>query len=704
MKIVKSLLLLYALMMLAFFGCGLNEEESISAGKRDDSGIPDWKDAETCRSCHSEVFDEWSASHHAGANRLVDPVRDADKFGVGELTDAAGRRYVAGERDGEFVLSERYEGGEFVEGKVDAIIGKTPLEQPLLSLPDGRYQAHAMAWDTERKEWFNVFGDEERLRGEWGHWTGQGMTWNSNCAWCHVTEYEKNYDPDTDSYASEWSRMGISCISCHSGMEEHVRSAVAGSGLVTVEPVSETAVLENCASCHSRREELTDSRFIAGDDYEDHFRLMLYDHPTAYFEDGKADEENFVYGSFMHSGMGHAGVSCMDCHNPHSAELTLPAENNATCIQCHSTGNMGATLIDLATHSRHRPGSGGDSCVDCHMPERTYMARDPRRDHGFTIPDPYMKKEFGVPTACTDCHAEESTEWLLERFDNWYGPSERINDLRARGHLLENAWEGEIESPDEILDRLEAAENPFWRASWLRMLRPFAQEQSVRNAAVRSLDAEHPLERDAALFLLGIREDAVGELLDGLEDESRLVRLQAAENLSERGVDLEGSVAAEHMDYLKANADRPSGALRLARVAAREGDADLTRRMVEVAVSFDRRNPALRYDASILLDRAGLPEAAIRHLRVAIGYAPRTALYRFSIGLLEAELGRLEKATQSMEAAVELAPENDRWHYNLAIVRARLGDREGAKDSLSSAIELAPENADYRSFMQNLLR
>ena len=35
----------------------------------------------------------------------------------------------------------------------------------------------------------------------------------------------------------------------------------------------------------------------------------------------------------------------------------------------------------------------GARCVECHMPESLYMARDPRRDHSFNSPDPLLSVE-----------------------------------------------------------------------------------------------------------------------------------------------------------------------------------------------------------------------------------------------------------------------------------------------------------------------
>ena len=38
---------------------------------------------------------------------------------------------------------------------------------------------------------------------------------NANCAWCHTTEYRKNFDFAADRYGSTWGRQGITCAACH---------------------------------------------------------------------------------------------------------------------------------------------------------------------------------------------------------------------------------------------------------------------------------------------------------------------------------------------------------------------------------------------------------------------------------------------------------------------------------------------------------
>ncbi len=91
--------------------------------------------------------------------------------------------------------------------------------------------------------------------------------------------------------------------------------------------------------------------------------------------------------------MAKAGVTCLDCHTQH--EATLKAQGNALCTQCHTKMaperfvkfNPGGDF-DTPDHTHHPMGSTGAQCANCHMPQRTYMKVDPRRDHSFVIPRP----------------------------------------------------------------------------------------------------------------------------------------------------------------------------------------------------------------------------------------------------------------------------------------------------------------------------
>src|SRR3546814_17083035 len=68
--------------------------------------------------------------------------------------------------------------------------------------------------------------------------------------------------------------------------------------------------------------------------------------PALYYPDGQIKGEVFEYGSFLQSRMYRAGVTCSNCHNPHSG--TLRAEGNGVCTQCHQ-----ASRYDTPDHFNH---------------------------------------------------------------------------------------------------------------------------------------------------------------------------------------------------------------------------------------------------------------------------------------------------------------------------------------------------------------
>jgi hypothetical protein len=129
----------------------------------------------------------------------------------------------------------------------------------------------------------------------------------------------------------------------------------------------------------SRRGQIHED-YVYGQPVGDDYGVTLLD-SDLYFPDGQIKEEVYEYGSFVQSRMFHEGVTCSDCHEPHT--LALRTEGNLVCLQCHA-GNR----YDSPRHHFHKLGVAGSRCVECHMPTRTYMVLDARRDHSIRIPLP----------------------------------------------------------------------------------------------------------------------------------------------------------------------------------------------------------------------------------------------------------------------------------------------------------------------------
>ncbi|MBT8045472.1 MAG: cytochrome c3 family protein, partial [Verrucomicrobiae bacterium] len=434
--------------------------------------------SQRCQECHKEIHHHWQGSDHGQANRLLDPAKDTGPFA--NKSFASGNEKWRFTKDGDDLTIT----ANNKDHRVGMVIGIKPLIQYLVSASGGRWQTPSAAWDPAKNEWFDVFNGDMRTEQDWGHWTGRGMTWNTQCAWCHMTDFRKNYDLKTDTYKTHWKEMGVGCTQCHGQIAEKADPKTGCLIDITkqqnIKKKDPDLVYDNCATCHSRRAEF-DDLFHIGDKYGDHYQLQLPTLPHLYYADGQIRDEVYVWTSLHTSNMGHKGVRCADCHDVHSTKLKLPLKNNTLCMSCHAGGSngriSGASIIDPATHSnhfgvgKHNDVGSGHSCVDCHMTETTYMGRDPRRDHGFHVPDPQLTKDYGIPNACNKCHQDKDADWAVKWTNTWYG--EKMNAperkrQRARTRAISAVYANVPNSLGPMLEAYKNEQNPYWQATLLQ--------------------------------------------------------------------------------------------------------------------------------------------------------------------------------------------------------------------------------------------
>jgi len=642
--------------------------------------------AEACRECHAEIVDQWYGSHHELANRPIDRAIDTPAFAPPRVVEDIDSRTVMTVLNDQLTLSFERTGEENLTYPLEGVIGLTPLRQYLAPFPGGRWQVASASYDPAKDEWFEVFESEGRLPGEWGHWTGQGMNWNANCAYCHMTEYKKDYDWERDTYQSKWLRQGIDCIACHAGVDAHMEAARAGIEEPPIVTMEQPAVEASCARCHSRRDQLTPDAFEPGDAFHQHFNLALSDQPGLYYPDGQILDEVFVYTSFRGSRMGHSGVTCTDCHDPHTLKTILPVENNALCMRCHSSGLDNAPIIEPLQHSFHQPGSTGTQCVACHMPETPYMQRDPRRDHGFLLPDPLMTQRLGIPNACSNCHADESLEWAVEWSEKWYGEKLAKSRQRQRAEAIHAAYNNLEEAKEKLLAAGETADIPYWRATYAGLLRDHGHEPDAAAWLRAQLDHENPIVRERALRSLVFAPGGVDLARAALQDESRSVRLTAMGILFQHGETVtDPALREEWQAYLEFNADRPQSAIMLAMELYRKQQTRTAKAAVEHATKLDRGNPELLRQAAVIMSIMNDPAKAEEYLLTATALNPDNPMIYYSLALLLAEKGEMQAAIDNLQAAVKIDPGFTRAWYNLALALTKLERWQEASESLEQA-------------------
>jgi predicted CXXCH cytochrome family protein len=569
-------LLLAGLLAMIGSGCSRHHETDpvVNGELLVRSTVPD-PAAQACAECHAEIVQAWVGSQHANANRLVSDARDLRAFEPSTtIAHGSYTTRISRTRAGGYIFAQSFSNHAPVTYRAEAAIGDTPLIQYLVTFPGGRLQAFDVAYDPRSNEWFDVFGTDNRQPHEWGHWKNRGMNWNVQCAFCHMTGFKKNYDIEADEYRSTWRAMGISCAQCHPVRPDGAKtSAVDTNACPMLEPpgrdIATNRVMDNCASCHARREEFFGT-FQPGDRFDDYFRLTLPDAPGVFHHDGQILDEDFEYASFRMSRMGHKGVTCLDCHEPHSGRTILPVENNALCLRCHTPpGLNGAVPVDPVAHSFHPPGTIGSRCVDCHMPVHYYMVRDGRRDHAFTSPDPRLTIEHGIPNACNMCHADQSAEWAESFVNQWYG--DKMNRrARDRARAVARAHAGDPAVVSNLLGMASSEEIAAWRAALNGLLTAWALYPEVTAHLRGDLTHADPLVRSAAVRALQDHPAAPDWLMPAVADDAAVVRVDAAWAVSPSRP-LPPPRLQEVTAYLNNISDQPPGALRQAAFAMRRG-------------------------------------------------------------------------------------------------------------------------------------
>ena len=465
-------------------------------------------------------------------------------------------------------------------------------------------------------------------------------------------------------------------------------------------PRADHAELETCAPCHARRSTLREGRLPGEPLLDTHLPSLLG--PGLYEADGQMRDEVYTYGSFLQSPMHAAGVTCSDCHDPHS--LALREEGNALCGQCHLP-----EAFDTAAHHHHKASSPGAQCVACHMPARTYMVIDERHDHSFRVPRPDLSVALGTPNACSDCHAERPVEWAAEAAARWF-PGGRAGTPHY-AQALEAGRRSDPGAEDALLRLASDRGQPaIARASAYELLRPQGSGTAVAVGA--ALAEADPLVRIGALeaaaqLEAGLRLAAAGPLL---RDPLLAVRISAARALADvppelwRPADRSalGEALAEYRAAQLVHADRPEARVSLGSLHALFGELEAARREYEAALLLAPWFVPAYVNLADLERAAGRdPEAEVL-LRRALDLAPDLAEPHYALGLALVRLKRHAEALPELERAAALAPGEPRYAFTWALLLRDQGDRTAATKVVRGLLARSPDDADARALLAEL--
>ncbi len=676
-----------------------------------------------CAGCHAKEYEAWRGSQH---DRAMEEANERTVLG-----DFGGARFTHGgvtsrffRRDGRYFVNTDGPGGKLADFEVRYTFGVHPLQQYLVELPGGRLQALGIAWDARPKaqggqRWFHLYPDRKLKAGNPLHWTGIDQNWNYQCADCHSTNLRKNYDEATRTYETTWSEIDVGCEACHGPGARHAawakldaaaRRADASKGLAValderrgvawaIDPATGSAArsaprtsnreLETCARCHSRRGQFDDS-WHPGSPFGDAYRLALIE-PGLYYADGQMRDEVYVHGSFLQSRMHAKGVSCSDCHDPHTQKLRAPG--NAVCGQCHAPARF-----DAPAHHRHAAGSPGAACAACHMPTTTYMVVDPRHDHSMRIPRPDRSVALGTPNACTGCHPKEGAKWAADAVARWYPQRKPGFQTWAEAFAA-----GDAGAPGAQAALAAVVNDPSLPA----IARASAIPRLVRHpgratlpALEKALADPDPIVRLAAASALRDADPALRarRLPKLLADPVRVVRIEAARGLagapeSRLAADDRARFAKaidEYLASLRYNADRPEAQTELGGYHLARGEAAAAAAAYRRALALDPTYVAASVNLADLLRGMGREREAEAALRDAIRADPTAAAPRHALGLSLVRQKRTQEALAALGEAARLAPDDARFAYVLGVAQYDAGRRADAMKTLDAALARHP--------------
>jgi predicted CXXCH cytochrome family protein len=405
--------------------------------------------------------------------------------------------------------------------------------------------------------------------------------------------------------------------------------------------------------------------------------------------------------------MADKGVTCSNCHDPHSGKLV--AEGNAVCTQCHSAAgraefpSLARKTYDSPDHTHHAAGTPASECVNCHMPERTYMSVDPRRDHFFRRPDPLAAKAAGAPDVCTECHTDKTQDWAAEQIAAW-APGSDYSWQDRSAFIAFTSGNRSPEVMQALADyALDTSHPAIVRATAVQLLRD-TDAQQLKDSLSSLTSDPSDLVRAAAVGLLR-QSDPMARYLrlsPLLLDPSRVVRDAVSGELGyydqpqNAGSDLTALKAGitEYLAARNAFADTPESQMAIAGLSLSMRQWDDAMAAFTAAVGLD---PQLEQPWVMLVRiKSALkdPDGAAATMAMALSHLPDSGALWAENANLAMIKGDAKAARVALQKVVQLQPGNfDAW-MQLSSMAVQTGDMALAARAGDNAVQLAPGYAE----------
>jgi tetratricopeptide (TPR) repeat protein len=682
-----------------------------------------------CISCHERFYELWSTSHHGKAMEAFSVSLSKTLTPMTEPIMIGKEKFIVEFDEHGGILKGVFEDGTEKIWRLRHSFGGRNVRYFLIPMDKGKLQVAPLAYYVHQGRWYDATASMVRDFQDDGpadeavHWTDRSLTFNTSCHDCHVSQLEKNYNPEDDSYTTTWKEPGINCETCHGPAEAHVKAAEAAAARGEELASDDLKLLRfhedldmaqrdsTCGPCHTKGQVLTRD-FTPGELYFDHYDLTSYE-DRDFWPDGRDLGENYTQTGWMANqcNLKQPGtLECIHCHTS-SGRFRFKENPNQSCLPCHEK-----RVENIHRHSHHSAETGV-TCVDCHMPTtaQAYMSRS---DHTFRPPSPAATLEFGSPNACNLCHhnqeaimgnyaghKKEDAEWAAKHVKEWFGDDSGATILE-QGRIIQACRKYEWDKLPEILAYLENPNcDPANSVAILRLLNNCPHPEKWP-AIRKQTGHEHEWVRATAAASLqyDMAPATTEALLRLAADRYRTVRIRAAGSLLTRN--LAGYTDEQHAAYDKAHEeywnsliiwpDRWSTHYNQGIYYDRIGDPEKS--LAAYEKSMELRNDVIQpmINAAMVHARSGNSTNAYEMLQRALTIEPTDPMVNFNVALLEAEFNQLDQAATHLRAALKADPQMAQAAYNLGVLLCRANKDEGFK-WLESAATLVPENWTYTS-------
>lgn len=663
----------------------------------------------SCRSCHEKFYQLWSTSFHGLAMQPYTPELAQKDLSSQAKPISIGKAGYQAEIEGKVgYVREKSPDGER-KYKIQQVMGGKNVFYFLTPLDRGRLQVLPLAYDVNRKTWYDTTASHLRhsldRRDEALDWREWPLTFNTMCYNCHISQLSTHYNLKTDSYHTVWTEPGINCETCHGPAADHIKVLEAtpkgkvpeDMKMIRWKTFTSEQKNDACSPCHAKMRPIASS-FNPGDRYFDQYDLITLEDPD-FYPDGRDLGENFTLTLWRMSPCVKSGkLDCLHCHTSGGRYRFTKAESaNNACLPCHAE-----RVQNAPAHTNHPAGSPGNQCISCHMP-MTEFGFMRRRDHSMLPPAPTATVLLKSPNACNLCHKDRDATWADDLVRKWHKRDYQAPILYRAG-LIDAARSRDWSRLPEMLRYIAAKSRDEVVATSLIRLLGRCGKAEKWPSIIQALKDPSPLVRSAAAAALEAypAPQAREALLEAVGDDIRLVRVNAAMALSRfpemalRSDDQKKLEKAteEYLASLTSRPDQWSAHYHLGNYYFNRGDLARAMEAYDAALKREPRSIPVLVKAARVQARLGKNDEAEKLLQRALEVDPGNAEAKFNLALLQMEQKKLDDAEKHLRAALKADPEMAEAAYNLGVLLGK-DHPEEAVQHFRKAYDLHPENPKY---------